>query len=216
MKKYEEIEDDMLKLEDALKDIEAKSGCFFKGTFDLDKVNGNFHISFHNAMPAYQKLATEHSEAWDQVNLSYKIDRLFFGLEKNESTRGRFQELVKELNLSTMLASKEFEHKSHVEEHFMAHHYLEIIPFSFSDSRDGFKYRSYENSFNRKTTAIKSEERMSSLPILLFQYRFSALSSKYETSKKSMGHFLVEVLGLVGAVIAIVGFLQSKVNSCFA
>lgn len=167
-------------------------------------------------MEAYQKLVNEHSEAWDQLNMSYKIDNLYFGLEKNESQREQFQGLVKELNLSEMLAGKEFEHKAHVEEHFMAHHYLEVIPFSFKDSRDGFEYRSYEHSFNRKTTVIKSEERNSTVPILLFQYRFSALSSKYETSKKSMGHFLVEALGLVGAVIAVVGFLQAKVNSCFA
>jgi hypothetical protein len=201
-----------MRLEDILKDLESKKGCMLSGTFDLDKVNGNFHISFHGFMQTYSKLVSEHEEAWEELSLGYKIDTLHFGLESDPETTKKFENLVHDLDLSEMLLPKEFEHKSYMEEHFMAHHYMEIIPYTFTDSRDGFTYRSYENSFNRKTTEIKSQERKSTIPILQFIYKFSALSAKYEINKKSFAHFIIEILGVIGAVIAIVKIMQTQIN----
>lgn len=212
---YENIIDKTLRLEDALQDLQNKKGCMLSGTFDLDKVNGNFHISFHGFMDIYSKLILEHEEAWNDLNLGYKIDTLHFGLESDPETTKKFENLVHDLNLSEMLLPKEFEHKSYLEEHFMAHHYMEIIPYTFTDSRDGFTYRSYENSFNRKTTDIKSEERKSTIPILQFIYKFSALSAKYEINKKSLAHFVIEILGVIGAIIAIVKMTQAQINKWF-
>ena len=186
------------------------------GEFDLDKVNGNFHISFHGYMEEYLKLRDSHTEAWEDLNMSYKIDTLHFGIVEDPTKLKQFEDLVNELGLSNMLLPIEFEHKSILEEHFMAHHYMEIIPYTFKDTRDGFTFRSYENSFNRKTTVIKSEERQNTVPILQFIYKFSALSAKYEINTKNRGHFLIEILGVIGAVIAIARILQSKINSCFA
>lgn len=158
------------------------------------------------------RLMKEHKEAWEDLSLSYKIDTLHFGLPVNEEKNKQFEYLVKDLGLNDMLLPKEFEHKSFLDEHFMAHHYMEIIPYTFNDARDGFSFRSYENSFNRKTTIIKSEERESTIPILQFIYKFSALSAKYEITTKKFGHFMIEILGVIGAVIAIARILQNKVN----
>ena len=159
---------------------------------------------------------TSHAEAWEDLSMSYKIDTLHFGLANDPESTKKFEKLVTDLGLSDMLLPKEFEHKSLLEEHFMAHHYLEIIPYTFVDTRDDFKYRSYEHSFNRKTTLIKSEDRRSTIPILQFMYKYSALSAKYEISKKSLGHFIIEVLGITGAVIAIARISQGKINQWFS
>ena len=209
---YESIDDKDKRLEDVLKDIEGKQGCMLSGEFDLDKVNGNFHISFHGYMELYVRLMKDHKEAWEDISLAYKIDTLHFGLPVDEEKNKQFENLVKDLGLNDMLLPKEFEHKSILEEHFMAHHYMEIIPYTFKDTRDGFTFRSYENSFNRKTTVIKSEERESAPPILQFIYKFSALSAKYEITTKKFGHFMIEILGVIGAVIAIARLLQNKIN----
>lgn len=186
------------------------------GEFDLDKVNGNFHISFHGFMEIYMRLMKEHKEAWEDLSLSYKIDTLHFGLAVDEEKNKKFESLVKDLELNDMLLPKEFEHKSFLDEHFMAHHYMEIIPYTFKDTRNDFFFRSYENSFNRKTTVIKSEERESTIPVLQFIYRFSALSAKYEITQKKLGHFFIEILGVIGAVIAIIRILHSKLNGFLA
>lgn len=195
-----------------MKDLESQTGCMLSGEFDLDKVNGNFHISFHGFMEVYMRLMKEHKEAWEDLSLSYKIDTLHFGLAVDKEKNKKFESLVRDLGLNDMLLPKEFEHKSFLDEHFMAHHYMEIIPYTFKDTRDGFFFRSYENSFNRKTTVIKSEERESTIPVLQFIYRFSALSAKYEITQKKLGHFFIEILGVIGAVIAIIRIIHSKLN----
>lgn len=183
------------------------------GEFDLDKVNGNFHVSFHGFMDLYMRLMKEHPEAWEDLSMSYKIDTLHFGVQVDKERYEKFEGLVKDLGLNDMLLPKEFEHKSILEEHFMAHHYMEVIPYTFTDTRDGFTFRSYENSFNRKTTLIKAEERTSTVPILSFIYKFSALSAKYEIVQKKLWHFVIEILGVIGAVISIARLLQNKINS---
>jgi hypothetical protein len=213
---YSGIDDKDARLEDVLKDLEKKGGCMLSGEFDLDKVNGNFHISFHGYMELYMRLLKEHTEAWEDLSLSYKIDTLHFGLPVDQEKNQKFEGLVKDLGLNDMLLPKEFEHKSFLEEHFMAHHYMEIIPYSFTDTRDGFTFRSYENSFNRKTTVIEAGERESTIPILQFIYKFSALSAKYEIVQKKFWHFTIEILGVIGAVIAIARLMQNKVNSLVA
>ena len=164
-------------------------------------------------MEVYMRLMKEHKEAWEDLSLSYKIDTLHFGLPVDKEKNQRFEKLVKDLGLNDMLLPKEFEHKSFLDEHFMAHHYMEIIPYTFTDTRDGFTFRSYENSFNRKTTVIESQERESTIPILQFIYKFSALSAKYEITQKRFWHFVIEVLGIIGAVICIARVLQNKINS---
>ncbi len=56
IKLYEQIEDFDLRFKDILDDIEGKIGCWIEGNLEIDKVSGNFHISFHNYWDEYKKL----------------------------------------------------------------------------------------------------------------------------------------------------------------
>lgn len=65
----------------------------------IDKVSGNFHISFHNYMHHYRKLLTLDHDTFMKLNLSFEIKELFFGSERNDSLRNKIENLLTEMNL---------------------------------------------------------------------------------------------------------------------
>lgn len=148
--KYESITDQEKRYDDIKADLEAGNGCVLEGKFMIDKVSGNFHISFHNYMQPYQKLLRLHHDAFTKLNLSYEIEELTFGLQSNESQKPRIHKLLQEMNLDEQLLNNYIDHKKVYYDHFIAAHWMEIIPYSFKDSRDGFGFSSYLHSFNRK------------------------------------------------------------------
>ena len=67
--RYKEIKDD----------IEGGIGCWLEGNLEIDKVSGNFHISFHNYMNEYKQLVLKDHETFLKLNLGYEIIELLFG-----------------------------------------------------------------------------------------------------------------------------------------
>jgi hypothetical protein len=54
------------------------------------------------------------------------------------------------------------------------------------------------------------------VPILEFNYKFSALSAKYEIEKNSKFNFYAEVLAVCGAFVTSITLLNSLLGGCFA
>lgn len=148
--KYEPIEDTGKRYDDIKADLTAGTGCVLEGKFNIDKVSGNFHISFHNYMQHYQKLLRLDHDLFNELNLSYEIDELTFGLQSNASHQPRIRKLLTEMSLDEQLLDNYIDHKKVTYAHFIAAHWMEIIPYSFRDNRDGFEFSSYLHSFNRK------------------------------------------------------------------
>lgn len=84
------------------------------------------------------------------------------------------------MSLDDQLLNNYIDHKEVVHDHFIAAHWMEIIPYTFKDNRDGFEFFSYLHSFNRKIKPIQTDEIDSLVPALEFHYNFSTLSAKYE------------------------------------
>ena len=125
-------------------------GCYLNGKFEIDKVSGNFHISFHNYMPLYYKLLKLNHDDFMKLNMSYEIEELIFGLQSNESQKPRINALLQEMDLSEQLLNNYVDHQKVFYEHFIAAHWMEIIPYTFRDGRDNYTFSSYLHSFNRK------------------------------------------------------------------
>ena len=172
------------------------------GKFNIDKVSGNFHISFHNYMQHYQRLVRLSHDDFMKLNLSYEIEELTFGLQSNAAQLPRIHQLLKEMDLDAQLLANYIDHKKVAQPHFIASHWMEIIPYAFRDNRDNFSFSSYLHSFNRKIKAIEADEIDGTIPILEFHYKFSSLSARYEIETKIMFHFLTEVLAVIGALLA--------------
>ncbi len=101
-------------------------------------------------MPLYYKLVKLNHDDFMKLNMSYEIEELIFGLESNESQKPRINALLQEMELDEQLLANYVDHKKVYYEHFIAAHWMEIIPYTFRDSRDDFKFSSYLHSFNRK------------------------------------------------------------------
>lgn len=143
-------EDTEKRYADIKEDLNAGNGCVLDGKFSIDKVSGNFHISFHNYMQHYQKLMRVAHDEFMKLNLSYEIEELTFGLQSNESQKPRIRQLLTEMELDEQLLNNYIDHKKVTYDHFIASHWMEIIPYSFKDNRDDFGFSSYLHSFNRK------------------------------------------------------------------
>ena len=50
------------------------------------------------------------------------------------------ENLLKEMELDNQLLNNFIDHKQVVHDHFIAAHWIEIIPYTFVDNRDGFSY----------------------------------------------------------------------------
>lgn len=153
-------------------------------------------------MQHYQKLVRLNHEEFMKLNLSYEIEELTFGSQSNESQKPRISKLLKEMSLDEQLLNNFIDHKKVDHAHFIAAHWMEIIPYTFRDNRDDFAFSSYLHSFNRKIKPIEPAEVDSTVPILEFHYKFSSLSARYEIETKSMFHFFVEIVAVIGALLA--------------
>lgn len=142
-----------------MKDLKDEVGCYLNGKFEIEKVSGNFHISFHNYMPMYYKLLRLNHDDFMKLNLSYEIEELIFGSQSNENQRTRINSLLQEMNLDEQLLNNYVDHKKVYYEHFIAAHWMEIIPYTFRDNRDGYQFGSYLHSFNRKIKVGSIEHR---------------------------------------------------------
>lgn len=188
------------KLEDVENDLNNGIGCSLEGVFELDKVSGNFHISFHSEMDLYFNLKAIKPEVFDKLNLSYQIKTLYFGRKENEFEMNNIRSLINELDLSDQLLQNFIDFQPTRLESFLASFWIEIIPYSLADYRNNYFYRSYQNSFNARVKPLLGFDRMNEIPILEFNYKFSALSAKYAIYAGSYKHILGTAFILLGGV----------------
>lgn len=196
-----------------VQDLNDGIGCRIDGQFSIDKVSGNFHISFHNYMQHYQKLLYSNHDVFMKLNLSFEIKELIFGTERNDTLKYKIENLLKEMELDDQILNNFVDHREVVEDHFIAAHWIEIIPYTFIDNRDGFTYFSYLHSFNRKIKPIEPNEIDQTVPLLEFHYKFSTLTAKYEIEVKKTFHFLMEVIATVGALFAFFEIFNNYSNA---
>ena len=166
-------------------------------------------------MPLYYKLLKLNHDDFMKLNMSYEIEELIFGLESNDNQNPKINALLQEMELDEQLLNNYVDHKKVHYEHFIAAHWMEIIPYTFRDGRDGFSFSSYLHSFNRKIKKIGLEEVDSTVPILEFHYKFSTLSAKYEIDVKNKFHFLVEIIAVIGALLAFFQLFNSYSYSVY-
>lgn len=197
---FEKFSDPQQNLADVIKDIQEGIGCSVEGSFELDKVEGNFHFSFHSEMHTYWSLKSLYHDEFDRVNMSYDLKTLMFGRKDMPFELPILQKLAEDLNLSQELFQNFIDFKPTKVDHFTAAFWMEIIPYQLIDHRTGFSYRSYQNSFNMKIKELLGRDREETVPNLEFNYKFSALSAKYSVFPNTYHHVLGTILILLGGI----------------
>ena len=137
-------------MDQIIADIRDQVGCKLAGSFFIDKVSGNFHISFHNYMDSFYQLKGTYHDEFMKLNLSYEINDLHFGLEQNKDQMPKIRQLLSDLELSDQLLNNYVDHTQNTYNYFIGGFWMELIPYTFVDNRSNFEFRSLQHSFNRK------------------------------------------------------------------
>lgn len=120
------------------------------GTFEIDKVSGNFHFSFHPFMDVFFAVKSSFSDIFMKLNLSYEIETLRFGSTEETARVSDIRKIISDLDLEEQLFENFVDHKRNSYEQFIAGFWLELIPYTLVDHRSGLTYKSLQHSFNRK------------------------------------------------------------------
>ena len=108
--KYEQQPKQEDQYKEIVEDLKNDIGCQLNGSFNIDKVSGNFHLSFHNYMDHYRKLVKQDHDTFLKLNLSYEIIDLYFGSLQNESKMPKIKKLLKEMKLDNELLNNYVDH----------------------------------------------------------------------------------------------------------
>ena len=120
------------------------------GTFEIEKVSGNFHFSFHPFMNVFFALRQANHDIFLKLNLSYEIETLRFGNIEETGRVADIRKIISDLELEEQLFENFVDHKRNSYEQFIAGFWLELIPYTLIDHRSGLTYKSLQHSFNRK------------------------------------------------------------------
>jgi hypothetical protein len=150
---FEIPKDNKERVEAIRQDINDQIGCRLSGSFLIDKVSGNFHISYHKYIDSYYEFKARFHDEFMKLNLSYEIEDLHFGLEQNKENMPKIRKLLEDLELSDQLLDNYVDHTQNNYNYFIGGFWMEIIPYTFTDNRTGFEFRSLQHSFNRKIKA---------------------------------------------------------------
>ena len=138
----------------AIDDLEKGVGCQLSGSFDIDTVSGNFHISFHSFGNEFMKIRDQNINLFEKINMSYKIETLKFGNNQETVKTEEIKKIINDLDLEEKLFENFVDHERNHYEKFIAGFFLEIFPYTLIDHRTNFVYKSLQHSFNRKIKAF--------------------------------------------------------------
>jgi len=182
------------------KAIDAGEQCRMEGYFFVNKVPGNFHISFHarrDSIAAIEKNAPTYIQ---KLNLSHELHHLFFGT-KVDFTKGEFGE-----DLSKQYEGMIFEDTSKTNYSY----YIKIVPSRFKD-KNGELTQSYQYSMNHHHTHFHGK-----VPAIYFQYDMSPYLAEYSFVDKRFTNFLVQACAILGGVFVVLGLLNTFVLNSVA
>ena len=134
--------------------LEKNQGCQLNGSFFIDRVSGNFHISTHAFMNTFFNLRANFHELWMKMNLSYEIDDLQFGHDNQNYKIPEVKNMMRDMELKEQLFENYVDHTAYNYDNFIGGFWIELIPYTLVDHQTGLEFRSLQHSFNRKIKVL--------------------------------------------------------------
>lgn len=172
--------------------INNKEGCMFAGTFYINKVPGNFHMSTH---------ATGRHDI--QPNFQHILHELSFGDQLTLSQRaglpgGSFNPMFQvDQTKAEAIASHEY--------------ILKIVPTVY-ETISGQKTYLYQYTYAHKTY-IGLTHGHSIIPAVWFRYDLTPITVKYVERRAPLYTFITAVCAVVGGAFTVAGIIDSMVFS---
>lgn len=134
--------------------LENKEGCMLQGAFQMERVSGNFHVSFHSYINSFLTLRNSHHDLWMKMNLSYEIVDLKFGHLIENMITPTVRQVLKDMDMDEQLFENYVDHKVRNYNNFIGAFWLELIPYTLIDHKTNFEFKSIQHSFNRKIKVL--------------------------------------------------------------
>ena len=190
----EQITETLEKTLDNLKGmIDRSEGCRVVGFIYINRVPGNFHLSFHVAHELVSRLPREYL---NKIKFSHVINHLSFG-EENHS-----ESLEKEFEAENF---RLYDGKKVYDKDFMYKHeyFLKIIPVQFIDQCTDEEINSYQYSLN-----LNSDKAHGLFGAVYFRYDFENITMRYTKVDKKLSEFIVSLCAILGGVFALLGLVN--------
>jgi len=164
----------------ALKD---NLGCRFEGTFHINRVPGNFHLSMHSAkrMP-------------DKPDMSHFIHSISFG---NKTIGNGAFEALSQINKTESNA-------------LSTHDYiLKVVPTAIH-RLNGTVQNTFQYSYAHKEYMSYGHGRQI-MPAIWFRYDLSAITIKYTEKRQPFYHFITTFCAIVGGTFTVTGIIDGMI-----
>ncbi|CAD8173816.1 unnamed protein product [Paramecium octaurelia] len=189
---------------DAIQAITQGEQCQLKGFFQVNKVPGNFHVSYHAHHYLLQRIHQLDLSAFRKMKLDHSIYELRFGeitttskMRKYSKSLQKFQNSWKQIVKSAPEGEKQdYEY------------YIDALPVRFYDENE----RNYQTLYKYSINEAQMPRTFTEIDSIYFKYQISPVNMVYSIQKKSVYHFIVQLLAIVGGVFAVIGILNSIVQ----
>eukprot|EP00795_Rhopilema_esculentum_P011953 gene11953-2528_t len=165
----------------------SDGGCRFEGTFHVNRVPGNFHVSTHGA---------DHQPT--NFDMTHVVNGLQFGdVIHDQQVQGAFKALANHKQLESNALS--------------SHDYvLRIVPTIY-ERLDGTTQNSFQYTWAHKEYTSYGHGGMGIVPAIWFRYDLSAITVKYVERRKPLYHFITTVCAIVGGTFTVAGIIDSMI-----
>lgn len=181
--------------------------CVVNAVIEINKVPGDFHISYHEYRTVIDALRRDNStkNTLKKLKLNHQLLSLTFGNEDINNyiiRKYAMSDVIKGFIQKNVIVFDEEDPDTI----YNYDYYLKIIPFIFIDENTNEKVYAYEYSLS--STSHKNEED-NEMPIIMFNYDFSPITMKVTLHHKSLLQFLTHVCAIVGGVFVIFSIANS-------
>jgi len=166
----------------------AKNDCRIHGSFVVNKVMGNLHITALGH--GYAGIHVPHNA----INFTHRVDKLSFGLD--------YPGLVNPLDNSFEIANENFQ---------QFQYFISIVPTIYIDSSGNILLTSQYAVTDYKRTL--NDRSGGNLPGIFIKYDIEAISVRITETRKPFLQFLVRLCGIVGGIFAAAGMFHQLTGS---
>lgn len=188
----------MPRRKDGEKQDKPYDACRVHGSFEVNKVAGNFHITAGKSI--YHPRGHAHLSAFvpsDSFNYSHRIDALSFG----PWAPGHINPLDGDL----VTTDKKLQ---------MYQYYIKIVPTTIK-SLNGQVTKTNQYSVTQRIREINHEAGSHGISGIFFKYDMSSIMVRVESRHRSFWGFLVRLCGIVGGIFATSGMMHSLIGFLF-
>jgi len=168
--------------------------CRLYGTFVVNKVAGNFHITAGKSIPyprGHAHLAAFLSAK--DYNYTHRIERLSFG----DTAPG----VINPLDTEQKITTKNYQ---------LYQYYLQVVPTDVRVSK--FWGSTYQYAVTEQEREVDHEGGSHGVPGIYFKYDMSPINVRVSEEREPFWQFLVRLCGIVGGIFATSGIVNAFVE----